>query len=329
MLVASSIRPSGDSTTPGTPATAPSSASAGSPATAARRSRSSAAAAVTAWTSAPGISMSCRARTSPRRSQIAPRRKRAPRSRPSTSAASCTGSKNVAPYFGPWVSLSASRTRPASSSDSSVPDTVGLEMPTRREISAREIGAPERIASSTVRSLRSRRSVGVALRANALAGVGVEHVRRVLRARPQPHALAALGGAPRLHARDEPRRRRRAARRCRRRRRPSRAPRSPPPRRRAPRSRAPSPRAARRRSPRCGRSRAGPGARAAARRTRRCRRRSAARGRGSSPATLRSRPRTCSPGGRTARAACRTAAASRRAGRRRGGRASSPPPGRG
>ena len=33
MLVASSIRPSGDSTTPGTPATAPSSASAGSPAT--------------------------------------------------------------------------------------------------------------------------------------------------------------------------------------------------------------------------------------------------------------------------------------------------------
>ena len=56
--------------------------------------------------------MSCRARTSPRRSQIAPRRKRAPRSSPSTSAASCTGSKNVAPYFGPWVSLSASRTRP-------------------------------------------------------------------------------------------------------------------------------------------------------------------------------------------------------------------------
>src|SRR6185312_13015105 len=66
-----------------------------------------------------------------------PRRKRAPRSSPSTSAASCTGSKNVAPYFGPFVVASASRTRPDSSSDSSVPDTVGLEIPTRRALSAR------------------------------------------------------------------------------------------------------------------------------------------------------------------------------------------------
>src|SRR3954470_5857028 len=79
-------------------------------------------------------------------------------------------------------------------------------MPTRREIYAREIRAPARIASRTVRSLRSRRSVGVALRANALARVRVEHVRRVVRARPQPHPLAALGCASRLPAREEPRR---------------------------------------------------------------------------------------------------------------------------
>ena len=54
---------------------------------------------------APGISTSWRARTAPLRSQIAPRRKRAPRSSPSTSAASCTGSKNVAPYVGSIVGL--------------------------------------------------------------------------------------------------------------------------------------------------------------------------------------------------------------------------------
>src|SRR4051812_46912249 len=204
MLAASAMRPAPGSTTPGTPATAQSSASAGTPAAAISRSRSSAAAAVTAWTSAPGISTSWRARTSPRRSQIAPRRKRAPTSRPSTSAASWTGSKKVAPYLGPSPWLSASRTRPAASSDSSVTDTVGLEMPTRREISAREIGAPARIASRTVRSLRSRSRVGVALRANPLARLGVEDVRRVLRARPQAHPVTALGRLARRHARHEP-----------------------------------------------------------------------------------------------------------------------------
>ena len=39
---------------------------------------------------------------------------------------------------------------------------MGFEIPARREISAREIGAPERIASSTVRSFRSFRSGGIA-----------------------------------------------------------------------------------------------------------------------------------------------------------------------
>ena len=57
---------------------------------------------------------------------------------------------------------SASRTRPASSSACSASETVGFEIPARREISAREIGAPARIVSSTVRSFRSFRSGGSA-----------------------------------------------------------------------------------------------------------------------------------------------------------------------
>src|SRR3954447_18439775 len=42
-------------------------------------------------------------------------------------------------------------------------------MPERREISAREIGAPARIASSTVRSFGARRSGGVAWRVSAIS----------------------------------------------------------------------------------------------------------------------------------------------------------------
>ena len=56
----------------------------------------------------------------------------------------------------------ASRTSPASRSDWSASDTVGFEIPARREISAREMGAPERIASSTVRTFRCLRSGGSA-----------------------------------------------------------------------------------------------------------------------------------------------------------------------
>ena len=68
---------------------------------------------------------------------------------------------------------SASRTSPASSSDCSASETVGFEMPARREISAREIGAPARIASSTVRSFRCLSSGGV-----ARLGVVVRHLVR-------------------------------------------------------------------------------------------------------------------------------------------------------
>ena len=51
---------------------------------------------------------------------------------------------------------------PTSTSDCSASETVGFEMPARREISAREIGAPARIVSSTVRSFRCLRRGGVA-----------------------------------------------------------------------------------------------------------------------------------------------------------------------
>ena len=89
------------STTPGTPTTAPSISSAESPHDSASESRSAPMASIAASASAPSSSTSWRARTSPRRSQIAPRRKRAPRSKPRTSAASGTRSKKTAPYVGP------------------------------------------------------------------------------------------------------------------------------------------------------------------------------------------------------------------------------------
>ena len=111
-----------------------------------------------------GSSTSWRARTVPARSQIAPRRNLAPRSRPRTSAASGTGSKKTAPYRGRPGSASVSRTRPASRRDWSASETVGLEIPARREISAREIGAELRIVSRTVRSFRCFRSGGIAAR---------------------------------------------------------------------------------------------------------------------------------------------------------------------
>jgi hypothetical protein len=44
-------------------------------------------------------------------------------------------------------------------------DTVGFEIPARRAISAREIGAPVRIDSRTVYSFRRFRSGGVAIQA--------------------------------------------------------------------------------------------------------------------------------------------------------------------
>ena len=82
---------------PGTPTTAPSIRSAGARSPPRARSRRPAIASIAPSASAPSSSTSCRARISPRRSQIAPRRKRAPRSRPSTSPASGTTSKKVAP----------------------------------------------------------------------------------------------------------------------------------------------------------------------------------------------------------------------------------------
>ena len=58
----------------------------------------------------------------------------------------------------------ASRTSPAPRSVWSASETVGFEMPARRAISAREIGAPLRIVSRTVSSFRRFSSGGVATR---------------------------------------------------------------------------------------------------------------------------------------------------------------------
>ncbi len=105
---------------------------------------------------APVSSTSWRARIVAAEVGDAPRRKRAPMSMPEHERGLRDGLEEhgAVAAAGP-APRSASRTSPASSSDCSATETVGFEMPARREISAREIGAPSRIASSTARSLRS------------------------------------------------------------------------------------------------------------------------------------------------------------------------------
>ena len=60
----------------------------------------------------------------------------------------------------PTVSLALQSLLDAGLVREATSETVGFEMPARREISAREMGAPERIASRTVRSFRCLRSGG-------------------------------------------------------------------------------------------------------------------------------------------------------------------------
>ncbi len=96
-LVASEISRRSGSTTPGTPTTTPFTSASSRPVASTSAACSSAICSSTRDASAPSISTSRRALTSPRRSQIAPRRKRPPTSSPSASAASGTGSKNTAP----------------------------------------------------------------------------------------------------------------------------------------------------------------------------------------------------------------------------------------
>ena len=163
-FVAMLRRPVSSSTTAGTPTTAESIRCAGRPDASTREVRSFAIVSSAFPTSTSGSSTSWRARTAPDRSQIAPRRNRAPMSTPSTSAASGTASKKTAPYRVRPTSGSVSRTRPDSSKDWSARETVGFEMPACREISAREIGAALRIVSSTVRSFSCLRSGGIAAR---------------------------------------------------------------------------------------------------------------------------------------------------------------------
>jgi hypothetical protein len=85
------------STTPGIPMTALSISSSGRSLAAVRLDRRDAIASTSSSAPKPVTPTSWRERTVPFRSQRAPRRKRAPRSSPSTSAASGTGSKNTAP----------------------------------------------------------------------------------------------------------------------------------------------------------------------------------------------------------------------------------------
>ena len=149
-------------------------------------------------TSAPGSSTSWRARTSPRRSQIAPRRKRAPRSSPSTSAASCTGSKNVAPYFGPVGVVVGLAHQPGLEQRLAAPPTPSAwRCPTRREISAREIGAPvaDRLQHRALVEVAQQRR-GRGLRANA-----ARRSRRRTGAARTPGSAAARTRSPRSGAR--------------------------------------------------------------------------------------------------------------------------------
>jgi hypothetical protein len=92
-LVVRVIRPPSFSTTPGTPTTTLSISSAGNAVAATSDERRDAIVSIAVSASAAASSTSCRARISPVRSHAAPRRKRAPRSKPSTNAASGVGSK--------------------------------------------------------------------------------------------------------------------------------------------------------------------------------------------------------------------------------------------
>ena len=93
-------RPSA-STTPGTPTTTRPSGSAAASVASISEDVTDSIAAIAASALGPPSSTSWRTRMSPTRSQTAPRAKRAPRSRPRTSAASGTGSKKTAPKLGP------------------------------------------------------------------------------------------------------------------------------------------------------------------------------------------------------------------------------------
>ena len=156
------------STAPGTPTTTPSIGTPSSPAAVTSESRRAATDASTASASASPEPMlrsstSCRARITSAevaegrpqepRAEVEPEHERRLRHR----LVEHRAVRRARPGCG-----GASRTSPASRRASSASETVGLEMPARRAISAREIGAPSRIASSTVRSLSRLSSGGVA-----------------------------------------------------------------------------------------------------------------------------------------------------------------------
>ena len=172
---ASRTRPVRASTTPGMPITTESMRSAGRPlrrrpvAHPRRRPRGRVRA------SARSSSMSWRARIVPR--EVRQRAAQEPRADVDAEDERGLGDglEEHGPVAGPARASSASRTSPACSSDCSATETVGFEIRARREISAREIGAPSRIASRTARSLRSLRSARAGRRSGARSHHRKEH----------------------------------------------------------------------------------------------------------------------------------------------------------
>ena len=156
MFSACQTRPVCRSTTPGTPATACRTVAASTPAAAISSPASSAAAATMRGASMPCTSTSCRAAIAAPGPASTPRSRCAPRSRASACTPSGLGPKNTAPCEGSRAESGDCVTRPVASSSSSSTETVGLEMPVRRAISAREIGWPPSITDHTVRMFISR-----------------------------------------------------------------------------------------------------------------------------------------------------------------------------
>ena len=152
----------------------------------------------------PASSTSWRARTLPRRSQIAPRRKRAPRSSPSTSAASRHRLEERGAVLGPLAVVGRLAHQARHRAATPAPPTRSAWRCRRGARSPRARSARRsRIASRTVRSFRSRRSGGVAggigssgpSRRQRRSARGVEEVWRVRSALGRTRARARRGPA--------------------------------------------------------------------------------------------------------------------------------------
>ena len=132
------------STTPGTPTTTPSMSASGEPGGFDEGVAEPGSRGQPSTTSSAGSrsSTSCRARTSPREVAERAAEEASPEVEPEHERGLRRRLEEDRAVARPLGRRSASRTRPASRSDWSATETVGFEIPARREISAREIGAP-------------------------------------------------------------------------------------------------------------------------------------------------------------------------------------------